>query len=148
MITKLSRFVALTAWLAASTWGFAQGPTPRKVFTNRQSFNVPLRVEDSDRAVLKELRFYVKPPNGNWVLQERGTPQATRFSYQAATDGEYWFAFSTVDSAGRESPISPEHELPRLIVVVDTKAPEVGAAPLTVASGQTYIQCTIRDANP
>lgn len=141
-------YFGLTVWLAATTMALAQGQLPRKVFTNKQSFNVPLRVEDGDRAVLKEIRFYVKPPNSGWMLQERGTPQTARFGYTASADGEYWFAFSTVDSAGREAPISPDREPPRLVVVVDTKAPEVNALPLTVASGQTYVQCTMRDANP
>jgi len=148
MSFRFQTLASAALWLTASTLVLAQAPSPRKVFTNKQSFNVPLRVEDSDRAVLKELRFYVKPPNGAWVLQERGTPQTARFGYQAPGDGEYWFAFATVDAAGREAPTSPDREPPRLIVVVDTKPPEVSAVPLTVASGQTYIQCTIRDANP
>jgi hypothetical protein len=144
-----SRMIAgLTACWAATSMSHAQSPAPRKVYTNKNSFNVPLRVDDSDRAVLKEIRFYVKPPNGAWMLQERGTPLTSRFSYQAAIDGEYAFSFTTVDTAGREAPASPDREPPRLVVVVDTQLPQFNAVPLTVASGQTYIQCTIRDANP
>jgi hypothetical protein len=125
-----------------------QPPAPRKVFTNRPFFSVPLKIEDADRAKIAAIKCYVKPPGGSWMVTDTGNAQTGRFNYQANEDGEYLFSFTTVDSAGRESPASIEREAPRLIVVVDSKPPEFIVAPVTVASGQAYVQCTMKDANP
>jgi hypothetical protein len=125
-----------------------QPPAPRKVYTNRPFFSVPLKIEEADRAKIAAIKCYVKPPGGSWTVSDTGNAQTGRFNYQAHEDGEYCFSFATVDSMGRESPSSVEREAPRLIVVVDTKPPEFMVAPVTVASGQSYVQCTMKDANP
>jgi hypothetical protein len=109
---------------------------------------VPLKIEEADRAKIASIKCYVKPPGGSWIVSDTGNAQTGRFNYNAAEDGEYCFSFATVDAAGRESPSHIEREAPRLIVIVDTKPPEFMVAPVTVASGQSYVQCTMKDANP
>ncbi len=138
--------------LAAAPAPAQSANAPRKVYTNRQLFTLPVRIDERDRAALKELRFYVKclqggPRPGEWVCAETALPNKTKFPYQAAADGEYWFAFVTVDRSGRVAPANLDREPPGLIVVVDTKAPDIDVQKLPVASGEVYLQCQVRDAN-
>src|SRR5437868_2566152 len=87
---------------------------PRKVYTNRQSFSLPVRIEERDRAELRELKFYVKALQGGrpgeWACQETAAPGKAKFGYHAAQDGEYWFAFVTVDKAGHVTPADLDKE--------------------------------------
>jgi hypothetical protein len=151
--------MTMKQWIAACTLGLAiaslavaQSQSPRKVYTNRLSFSLPVRIDERDKTELKELKFYVKfiSPGkpGDWQCVETAPPTKNRFQYQAPQDGEYWFAFATVDRFGRVMPNDLDREPPGLMVVVDTKAPEVDVQKLIVASGETYLQCQIRDANP
>ncbi len=149
MIARTRLLLGLTAWFAAAGAVHAQQPAAaRKVYTNRPLFSVPIKIEDADRAKIASLKCYVKPPGGTWAVHDSGTAQTARFTYQANEDGEYLFSFATIDSTGHESPGNIEREAPRLIVIVDTKQPEFIVAPVTVASGLSYVQCTIKDANP
>src|SRR5262245_19748712 len=107
--------------------GPAMAQAPRNVqtvYTNRAAFSLPVRLDDRDRAELKELKFYVKSPGGpkagQWVCLETAAPTKNRFSFQAAYDGEYCFAFVSVDKAGQVAPPNLEKAAPGLIVIVDT----------------------------
>jgi hypothetical protein len=151
MSTKQWTVLAMLGLIAASA-AHAQNNAARKVYTNRLSFSLPVRIDERDKSELKELKFYVKAINGGkpgeWQCIETAPPTKSRFQYQAPQDGEYWFAFATVDRFGHVTPADLEREPPGLMVVVDTKAPEVEVQKLVVASGETYLQCQIRDANP
>jgi hypothetical protein len=140
----LTAVVALTALARAG----AADPSPRVAYTNKPTINFPVRMTDADRKAVKALKLSVKVPGGAWAAAETAGPQTAKFTYHAALDGEYAFSFATVDAAGRESPANPDADNQRLTVIVDTAPPEVGAMPLPVASGQTYVQCIMRDANP
>src|SRR5262245_13090691 len=151
MSAKQWTTVALVGLIAASG-APAQNPALRKVYTNRLLFSLPVRIEDRDKAELKELKFYVKAilggRPGEWQCVETALPTKDRFQFQAAQDGEYWFAFVTVDRLGRVSPTDLDRQSPGLMVVVDTKAPDVEVQKMTLATGETLLQCQIRDANP
>src|SRR4051812_12573481 len=143
------------AWLLSLAAPPAPAQAPRgtqTVYTNRASFSLPVRMDDRDRAELKELKFYVKSPGGprpgQWVCLETAPPTKSRFSFQAAYDGEYWFAFVTVDKAGQVAPPNLDKAAPGLVVVVDTHPPEIDVQKLPVASGEVFLQCQIKDANP
>jgi hypothetical protein len=151
MSTKQWTVVAMLGLIAASA-AYAQNSAPKKVFTNRLSFSLPVRIDERDKAELKELKFYVKAINagkpGDWQCVETAPPTKVRFQYTAPQDGEFWFAFATVDRFGHVTPADLDREPAGLVVIVDTKAPEVEVQKLVVASGETYLQCQIRDANP
>jgi hypothetical protein len=144
---------AVTVALLAVAPVAAQAPKAEKiVYTNRVSFTLPVKIDDRDRAELRELKFYAKslqgPRSGEWVGVETAPPTKSKFGYRVTQDGEYWFAFVTVDKAGRIAPADLEKAPPGLVVVVDTKAPEVDVQKLPAASGEMFLQCTVRDANP
>jgi hypothetical protein len=150
-VTSLMRWLGGALALVAGispTWG--QEPPahgPKKIYTHSTVFRLPVQIDDRERAGLKELKLYVKAVPGEWACQETAPPAQTSFSFRAPHDGEYWFAFITVDKAGRCVPAHPDAEPPGLIVVVDTVAPDIEVLPLP-ASNQVYLQCKLHDANP
>src|SRR5262249_51262038 len=49
---------------------------------------------------------------------------------------------------GAVSPATPEQDPPGLIVVVDTRAPEINVRTLPTTPGPGFLQCKLNDANP
>lgn len=146
------KWAVMVALLAAGP-AAAQAPKGvQTVHTNRVSFTLPVRIDDRDRAELRELKFYAKamqgPRSGEWAVVETAPPTKSKFGYRVTQDGEYWFAFVTVDKAGRVAPADLDKATPGLVVVVDTKAPDVDVQRMPAASGEVFLQCNIRDANP
>jgi hypothetical protein len=146
------KWAVLVALLAAGP-AAAQGPrSGQTVYTNRPSFSLPVRIDDKDRADLRELKFYAKALQGSrpneWVCLETAPATKAKFGYRAPQDGEYWFNFVMVDKAGRIYPSDLEKAAPGLKVVVDTRAPEVDVQRLPAASGEVFLQCQVHDANP
>src|SRR5690349_7016418 len=94
----LAVLVGLLGLTAAPAADRAAGGA-RKIYTSRVSFSLPVRIDERDRAELRELKFYVKALQGarpgEWICLETAKPTKEKFSYQAALDGEYWFAFVT-----------------------------------------------------
>jgi hypothetical protein len=128
----------------------AQTPkAPRTVYTNRTTFSLPVKIDERDRAELSEVKFYVRMvqggSKGQWVCQETAPPSQSKFTFRAPQDGEYWFAFATLDKAGIVAPTDLDKQPPGLIVVVDTKAPEIDIGPLRVMDGQPILECRVRD---
>jgi hypothetical protein len=124
------------------------GPAPRKVYTRKTTFNLPVHVDERERASLNEVRLFVKSSlSGPWTPVKSAPPTQASFTYQVPQDGEYWFSVATVDKAGRQSPPDVSREAPGLIVVVDTQKPEINLKKISLVSGEPYIQCEIRDAN-
>ena len=128
----------------------AQTPkAPRTVYTNRTTFSLPVKIDERDRAELSEVKFYVRMvqggSKGQWVCKETAPPSQSKFTFRAPLDGEYWFAFATIDKAGLVAPADLDKQPPGLIVVVDTKAPEIDIGPLRVVDGQPVLECRVRD---
>jgi hypothetical protein len=139
--------------LLAGGPALAQDPkNVQTVYTNRPSFSLPVRIDDRDRADLKELKFYAKAMQGSrpneWVCLETAPASKAKFGYRAPGDGKYCFNFVTVDKAGRYYPSDLDKAPPGLIVVVDSRAPEVDVQKMPSASGEVFLQCQIKDANP
>ena len=124
-----------------------QGQAPADVYTQKTNFKLPIRIDDKDRATIQEVRLYVKMGAlGQW--QSVSIPPAQSvFNYQAQQDGEYWFNVATVDRMGRQTPADMNNEPPKLIVVVDTRPPDVAIRKMTAVSGDVYLQCEVQDAN-
>jgi hypothetical protein len=123
----------------------------KTVYTSRTTFSLPVKIDERDRAELRELKFCVKMvqsgAKGEWVCKETAPPSQSKFTFRAPQDGEYWFAFATVDKAGTVAPTDLDKQLPGLIVVVDTKPPEIEIGPVHLKSG-TFLRCRVRDPHP
>jgi hypothetical protein len=146
------KWAVMVALLAAGPVAAQAPKSVQPIYTNRPAFSLPIRIDDQDRADLRELKFYVKALQGGraneWVCLETAAPSKAKFGYRAVMDGEYWFNFVTVDKAGRVYPADLDKVPPGLKVVVDTRAPEVEVQKMPTASGEVLIQCQVRDAHP
>jgi hypothetical protein len=137
------------AFLATAVHGQipAGASGPKRVYTQKTNFKLPIRIDDKDRPNILEVRLYVKYGlSGQWQ-PITVPPSQSSFNYQAGQDGEYWFSVATMDRSGRQTPADVSAEPPKLIVVVDTKPPEVMLRKITAISGDVYIQCDAQDAN-
>jgi hypothetical protein len=137
------------AWVVAPA-AAQPAKSPKTVYTSRTTFSLPVKIDERDRAELRELKFCVKMlqsgGKGEWVCKETAPPSQSKFTFRAPQDGEYWFAFATVDKAGTVAPADLDKHPPGLIVVVDTKPPEIEIGPVHLKSG-TFLQCRVHDAN-
>jgi hypothetical protein len=145
---------ALVLTTLAGVGGRARGQAagaaaPRKIYTNRTAFKLPLRVEERDRPRLQEVQLYVREGvAGAWVMKDSVPPSQSEFIYRVTQEGEYWFAVVTVDKNGRRNPADLTQEQPGLVVVVDKQPPEVDVHPGSAPNGTPLLQCEIKDANP
>jgi hypothetical protein len=121
---------------------------PYKHFYNRNTFRIPVVIDEQERATLAELKLFVRPSGGEWTCAASASAAQKTFIFQAPRDGEYAFNIATVDKAGHMVPEDLKQSQPALVVIVDTQPPEVEVKPMTVASGQAYLQCRILDTNP
>jgi hypothetical protein len=146
-------WLALVGLAASVTaWAIAQAPAPapgpKRVYTNRMAFKLPLKVDEKDRPRLKEVQLCVrKGGTGEWVVAQTAPPTQNEFIYRAPEEGEYWFTVVTVDQAGRKNPADLSQEVPGLIVVVDKQPPEVDVHPVTSPFGQPLLRCDVKDLN-
>jgi hypothetical protein len=141
-----------SAMAIGGTVGYGQAPSapaPRKIYTNRTAFKLPLQVEERERDRLQEVQLYVKNgPGGAWALKESVAPSQKEFIFRAPQEGEYWFTVATMDKSGKMNPPDIAQEAPGLIVVVDKQPPEVNVHPLAGGTGPAMLQCEVKDANP
>ena len=84
-----------------------------------------------------------------WNLYQRQAANATGFQFNAAEDGEYWFAVRTVDKL---QPPGAEHNLnnnfqPELKVIVDTRIPRLDLRASADATGQVMAEWLVHDPN-
>jgi hypothetical protein len=141
--------LALSCVLAGDL-AYGQAPAaPRKIYTNKPAFKLPLRVDEKDRLRLQEVQLYVREgPSGVWEKKDSVSPAQKEFVFRPAQDGEYWFTVVTVDKSGKQNPPDLSQETPGLIVVVDRQPPDFEVLPVTPPSSQPLLQCVIHDANP
>ncbi len=118
---------------------------PQILYTKRTSFKMPVRMQEADRAVVQELQFHVRSPEGVWRCVEVAAPTQEFFTYQATGDGEYCFTFVTVDNDGKRFPADPAQASPGLIVIVDTQPPQGTLERFTLANGDPYLKCRVED---
>ncbi|HEV3204449.1 MAG TPA: hypothetical protein VGY77_08705 [Gemmataceae bacterium] len=128
----------------------AQGPAaPRKIYTDKTAFKLPLQVDEKERSRIREVQLHVKAgSSGSWALKEAVPATQKEFVFHAPKDGEYWFCVVTIDITGKPNPADVHKEGPGLIVVVDKQPPEIELQHVPTASGQPCLRCEVRDANP
>ena len=120
---------------------------PERIITKSSSFDLPILMKDQQtKQKLREVCLYVKTPGAGWVKHETALPTATKFSYKAPQDGEYWFNLVTIDNTGRATPADVTSAPPGLRVVVDSKPPVIDVQ--VTADKDCTLRCTMQDAHP
>jgi hypothetical protein len=122
---------------------------PEPIFTSRQAFRIPYQYDPQEIARLgsQEVRLYVSQTRGQqWQPVQKVQPQAGKFDFHAATDGEYWFAVQTVARDGQLHPGGDVFQ-PGLIVVVDTTKPNLKIDLKQTEPGRIALQWSIDDTS-
>lgn len=96
------------------------------LFPSRHNlFDIPFQIDEplpGQEPV--EVQLHVSENSGvTWHLAAKVAPDAGRFSFRAAHDGEFWFLVRTLNKQGRllpEKPFAPE-----MRVLVDTEPPTI-----------------------
>jgi hypothetical protein len=140
--------LGLVLLLAAAGRVQAQGdPVPAKMYTNKMSFFLPIKLDDAARRSQKEVLLFVKYNGGEWKQQDAVPPTQEGFRYKVTQDGEYWFGVVLVDQQGRRNPPDVSREPPALMVVVDTQPPAVEIQPASLPGGKAGVRLNVLDAN-
>ena len=108
---------------------------PELVRTKHRSFAIPFRLpaaQDADAAPQRVLMGVSKDLGGTWEPAGEVAPTVGTFTYQAGTDGEYWFRLRAVDRKGR----SRGGEGPDMRVLVDAAGPRLAARLWKGADGE------------
>ncbi|MEX1040813.1 MAG: hypothetical protein WDZ51_09300 [Pirellulaceae bacterium] len=150
--------IAMSMLLVATAWsqsagrptgdptapnGRPQGRTGGPVVTRHADFAIPYQVNDP--AVTPEVQLMVSRDGGaNWVGDLRQRADAGRFRFQAADDGEYWFAVRTFNTSGRPTDGGSFWQ-PELKVRVDTQVPAISLDVEVLSSGEVIAKWSIRD---
>jgi len=148
----LSMLLVATAWSQSagrptgdptSPNGRPQGGTGDPVVSRHADFAIPYQVNDP--AVTPEVQLMVSRDGGaNWVGDVRQRADAGRFRFQAADDGEYWFAVRTFNTSGRPTDGGSFWQ-PELKVRVDTQVPTVTLDVEVVPNGEVIAKWSVRD---
>lgn len=148
----LSMLLVATAWSQSVTQptgdssgpdGRPQGRTGGPVVTRHADFAIPYQVNDP--AVTPEVQLMVSRDGGaNWMGDLRQRADAGRFRFQAADDGEYWFAVRTFNTSGRPTDGGSFWQ-PELKVRVDTQVPAVTLDVEVLPSGEVIAKWSIQD---
>src|SRR5437660_1198511 len=140
---------------SAAAWPtHAQAPAPRvpsRAYTNKPLFRLPFTLSPADRQRAQAVALYVCCGDEPLTLKETMSPAQTTFKYIATKDGEYGFEIAVLDKSSLSIPPDLSQQVPSLVVVLDTVAPEIdiAVARLTPNSpGDRFFQCLIHDANP
>jgi hypothetical protein len=122
-------------------------PTPR-IFHKARTFRIPFNVDASERARLHEVQLWWSSDLGDsWKCSDRATPDRTYFTFQADSDGEYWFAVRTRDARGRLYPSDDDGVEAKLKVVVDTTPPSLVLSFRGRRGSQVTLRYEARDEN-
>lgn len=123
MVGRFTAMLMLASLLGAQT--SANAATPQPIPTNKSRFRIPFKIDPAalQRLNARELQLHVSRDGGvTWDQAQTLPPDGGKFEYQAAGDGEYWFAVKTLDGRNQVHPPVGQYET-GLIVQVDTVAP-------------------------
>ncbi len=143
---SLSWLLLLTT---ASTPVAVGGPIlPVPIYTRQTSFSIPFRIDRAERTATEPVavQLQVSVDRGTtWRAQGRIPPNAGRFEFRAAADGEYWFAVQTIDNQNRLRP--PKADAPGLRVIVDTALPKLELGAHRGPNGEITVRWQITEPN-
>jgi len=116
------------------------GPTTVKSYAFSFDFSAP----PSESVELQEVQLHYSIDRGQtWKLYRGVPPSDGKITFEAAGDGEYWFAVQQVYKDGRRRPNRMEGVTPQRKVIVDTTPPRVDLQPVS-GGGKVGVEWTIR----
>jgi hypothetical protein len=91
---------------------------------NQRGLRIPIRVDPSRRAEIKELILFTSNDLGrSWSEYSVASPDQDAFAFYAPNDGIYWFSVCVVDQRGNREPADIYKVQPSQKILVDTVKP-------------------------
>lgn len=102
---------------------------PDVVPLNEPNFAIPVKIDEAQRARVRELQLFVSRDEGRtWSMEGKTTPSDnTSFPFIAQKNGLYWFLVVVEDVNGKKDPPSPDQGQVIQKILVDTLKPELRA---------------------
>jgi hypothetical protein len=122
---------------------------PDAVHLNQRNFQIPLRIEESRRAEIKQLILWASVDSGKtWDQVATVSPDKEGFNYYAKEDGLYLFKVQVEDQKGKKQP-GDIYEAPvGQRIVVDTLRPQVQILSAERQGDEIAVRWEIREDNP
>src|SRR5262245_14067022 len=116
--------MAANSWALACAW-LALGQAPGEpLITNQRSFNIPVSVQESRRAELRELVLYASNDLGRtWQQVASIPPTQNAFTFTAPIDGTYWLRSAVINRLGKQEPENLYQGPPDQKVIIDSMKP-------------------------
>jgi len=121
--------------LSAAEGSAGQVGLPELVRTKHRTFSIPFRLpaaQDADAAPQRVIMSVSKDLGGSWEAAGEVAPAVGTFTYQAGSDGEYWFRLRAIDRKGR----ARGGEGPDMRVLLDAAGPRLAARVWKGADGE------------
>ena len=148
-------FQSLAPWLLAVTMvsQVSGGPTaaPQTAFfvTRHRAFDIPFEINPSSDSAWRPVEgqlFFSTDRGVNWTMYKRVPAEKKRFTVEAPSDGEYWFAIRMVDRSGQARPA--QITAPGIRMLVDTKPPVLKLTAQPRDDGQVVVSWELDEPNP
>lgn len=123
-------------------------PASQTIHTARPKFRIPFQFDAEEMARLGavEIRLFVSTDRGrHWQHAQSVAPGEGRFTFEATSEGEFWFAVRTVDGNGQLHPPGPPQS--GLQVVVDQTQPQINIRVREVRPGEVELTWQASDDN-
>jgi hypothetical protein len=136
----------ISVGLLASLSSFASAAEP--VFTKSHKFRIPFQFDQAEmeRIGAVEIELHVSNDQGGaWEKVSVADPKSGKFSYEARSNGEYWFSVRTIDSAGQSHPSGRLQA--GLKVIVDDASPLFEMRVREMTPGKVQLTWTADDDN-
>lgn len=137
---------AALCWDGPGLHAWAEPPTSQAVHTSRPKFRIPFQFDPDEMARIGavEIRLFVSTDQGKrWQHAQSVPPTEGRFTFEAANEGEYWFAVRTVDGQNQLYPPGPPQA--GLQVVVDQTNPQLELRVREPSPGQVELSWRATD---
>jgi hypothetical protein len=116
-IKYVASWTVCVLFLGVLPTSFGQPTLPPLESVNVPNFTIPFEVAESTNSI-REVELLVSKDRGRrWISVARQSVDSEKFAFRADSDGEYWFAFRTITTAGKPLPFRGH---PDLRVAVNT----------------------------
>lgn len=141
--------------MAANSWALAcailsLGQVPSDVLiTNQRALSIPVNIQESRRAELRELVLYASNDQGRtWSQVAAMLPTQTAFTFNAPIDGTYWLRVAVVNHQGKQEPENLYQGPPNQKVVIDTMKPLLRLKMVERQGDEIAVAWELQEDNP
>jgi hypothetical protein len=119
------------------------------LITNQRALSIPVNIQESRRAELRELVLYASNDQGRtWSQVAAMLPTQTAFTFNAPIDGSYWLRVAVVNHQGKQEPENLYQGPPNQKVVIDTMKPLLRLKTVERQGDEIAVAWELQEDNP